>query len=99
MRHEHLRDITILPCLPSGLSVEDEYLKSTAPSFDLQFVESNEALARTLSFLNVSKRHFLDLVKARRGIDLRSSKPQGRGTGPWRHRGEYAAASRSAGHP
>jgi len=94
-RHHHLREIAILPCLPAGLSVEDEYLTRTAPSFDLQFAEPNAALARTLGFLNISKKRFLDLVVERRGIDLRSSKPQGEGTGPWRHRGEYAAAWRS----
>ena len=67
--YDHLREIAVLPCLPAGLSVEDSYLEKTSPSFDLQFVRPNDALARTLSFLNISKRHFLDLVIARRGID------------------------------
>ena len=90
-RYDHLREIAVLPCLPAGLSVEDSYLEKTSPTFDLQFVRPNDALARTLSFLNISKRHFLDLVIARRGINLMSSKPQGTGTGAFRHRGEYAA--------
>jgi hypothetical protein len=90
-RHDHLREIAILPCLPAGLSVEDEYLTPTAPSFGLEFAQPNAALARTLAFLNISKHCFLDLVKSQRGIDLLSSKPQGTGTGPWRHRPEYAA--------
>ncbi|QYE37261.1 hypothetical protein KZX46_21760 (plasmid) [Polymorphobacter sp. PAMC 29334] len=94
-RYQHLREIAILPCLPAGLSVEDQYLTKTAPSFDLQFAEPNAALAATLSFINISKKRFIDLVIERRGINLRSSKPQGSGTGPWRYRGEYAAAWRS----
>ena len=92
MSYNHLREIAVLPCLPAGLSVEDEYLERTAPSFDLQFARPNAALARTLAFLNVSKEHFFDLVEDRRGINLRSSRPQGQETGPWRHRGEYADA-------
>ena len=90
-RYDHLREIAVLPCLPAGLSVEDSYLEKTSPSFDLQFVRPNDALARTLSFLNISKRHFLDLVIARRSINLMSSKPQGTGIGAFRYRGEYAA--------
>ena len=93
--YDHLREIAVLPCLPAGLSVEDSYLEKTSPCFDLQFVRPNDALARTLSFLNVSKRHYLDLVIARRGINLLSSKPQGEGTGAFRYRGEYAAAWRA----
>lgn len=93
--YDHLREIAVLPCLPAGLSVEDFYLEKTSPCFDLQFVRPNDALARTLSFLNVSKRQYLDLVVARRGINLLSSKPQGEGTGAFRYRGEYAAAWRA----
>lgn len=89
--YDHLREIAVLPCLPAGLSVEDSYLERCAPSFDLQYVVPNEALARTLGFLNISKRHYLDLVRARRGINLLSSKEQGAERGAWRHRGEYAA--------
>lgn len=99
MGYSHLREIAVLPCLPAGLSVEDEYLERTAPSFDLQYVRPNAALARTLAFLNVSKRHFFELVQARRGIDLRSSRPQGEETGLWRHRGEYAADWRALSVP
>ena len=91
MGYDHLREIAILPCLPAGLSVEDEYLTATAPSFGLEYAKPNTALARTLSFLNISKKHFFELVLERRGINLRSAKPQGQGTGPWRYRGEYAA--------
>jgi len=91
MGYDHLREIAILPCLPAGLSVEDEYLTATAPSFGLEYAKPNTALARTLSFLNISKKRFLDIVLERRGINLRSAKPQGQGTGPWRYRGEYAA--------
>ena len=92
MRHyPHLREIAVLPCLPEGLSVEDAMLDKTAPSFGLEYAMPNAVLARVLSFLNISKRHYLDLVRARRGLDLASSKPQGTATGPWRHRGEYAA--------
>ena len=93
--YDHLREIAVLPCLPAGFSVEDSYLEKTSPCFDLQFVRPNDALARTLSFLNISKRHFLDLVIARRGINLTSSKPQGTGTGAYRYRGEYAAEWRA----
>ncbi len=94
-RYDHLREIVILPCLPAGLSVEDSYLEPTAPSFGLQYAQPNEAFARMLSFLNISKRHFVDLVIARRGINLLSAKPQGTDTGAWRYRGEYAAAWRA----
>ena len=94
-RHQYLREIAILPCLPAGLSVEDQYLTRTAPSFGLQFAEPNAALAGMLGFLNISKKRFFDLVAERRGINLRSSKPQGTEAGPWRHRGEYAANWRS----
>ena len=93
--YDQLREIAVLPCLPAGLSVEDSYLEKTGPCFDLQFVRPNDALARTLSFLNVSKRQYLDLVLARRGINLLSSKPQGEGTGAFRYRGDYAAAWRA----
>lgn len=54
--YDHLREIAVLPCLPAGLLVEDSYLEKTSPCFDLQFVRPNDALARTLSFPNVSKR-------------------------------------------
>jgi hypothetical protein len=89
--YDHLREIAVLPCLPAGLSVEDSYLERTAPSFGIEFVRPNEAMARTLSFLNISKRQYLDLVIARRGIDLLSAEPQGSETGAWRYRPEYAA--------
>jgi len=95
MGYDHLREIAILPCLPAGLSVEDQYLAATAPSFGLEHAQPNTALVGTLSFLNISKKHFLEIVLERRGINLRSAKPQGQGTGPWRYRGEYAAQWRS----
>ena len=93
--YEHLREIAVLPCLPAGLSVEDSYLKPTSPCFDLEFIFPNDAVARVLSFLNVSKRHFCDLVIERRGIDLRLARPQGAATGPFRHTGEYAGRWRA----
>jgi len=95
MGYDHLREIAILPCLPAGLSVEDQYLTATAPSFGLEHAQPNTALARTLSFLNISKKRYFEIVLERRGINLRSSKPQGEGTGQWRYRGEFAAQWRS----
>ena len=89
-RYSHLREISILPCLPAGLSVEDEMLASQAPSFGLQHVYPNAALARVLGFLNISKPQFLALVESRKGIKLTSSKAHGPDTGPWRHRPENA---------
>lgn len=89
--HDHLREIAVLPCLPPGLSVEDSMLERSSPCFDLQHAVPNAALGRMLTFLDVSKRHFVELVKARRGINLLSSKPQGTETGAYRYRGEYAA--------
>lgn len=89
--YPHLREIAILPCLPAGLSVEDERLEKTAPSFALQYAMPNDALARVLSFLNLSKPQFLALVKRRKGIDLLSTKDHGGETGAWRYRPEYAA--------
>lgn len=94
--YSHLREIAVLPCLPAGLSVEDSYLQPVAPSFGLEYAMPNDALARTLGFLNISKRRFLDIVQDRRGINLTSAKAgQGSGTGAWRHRGEYAGDWRS----
>ena len=52
-----------------------------------------------LSFLNISKRHYLDLVRTHRGINLALSKPQGTATGAWRHSGEYAAGWRTLAVP
>ena len=89
--YDHLRELAILPCLPAGLSVEDSYLERTSPSFGIEFARPNDAMARTLSFLNISKRQYLDLVIARRGIDLTSTKPQGTATDAFRYRPEYAA--------
>ena len=80
-RYSHLREISILPCLPAGLSVEDEMLSPTAPSFGLQHVYPNAALARVLGFLNISKPQFLALVESRKGIKLTSSKANGPDTG------------------
>lgn len=91
-RYSHLREISILPCLPVGLSVEDEMLTSQAPSFGLQYVYPNAALARVLGFLNISKPQFLTLVESRKGVKLTSSKAHGPDTGPWRHRPENAPA-------
>ena len=89
--YSHLREIAVLPCLPAGLSVEDSYLQTNAPCFGLEYALPNDALARMLGFLNISKRRFLGIVRDRRGIDLTSAKEgQGGGTGPWRHRGEDA---------
>jgi hypothetical protein len=89
-RYSHLREISILPCLPAGLSVEDEMLSPTAPSFGLQHVYPNAALARALGFLNIPMAQFLALVESRKGIKLTSSKAHGPDTGPWRHRPENA---------
>jgi hypothetical protein len=89
-RYSHLREISILPCLPAGLSVEDEMLSPTAPSFGLQHVYPNAALASVLGFLNISMAQFLALVESRKGIKLTSSKAHGPDTGPWRHRPENA---------
>jgi len=89
-RYSHLREISILPCLPAGLSVEDEMLSATAPSFGLQHVYPSAALARVLGFLNISKAQFLALVESRKGIKLTSSKEHGPDTGAWRHRPENA---------
>ncbi len=94
-RYSHLREISILPCLPVGLSVEDEMLTSQAPSFGLQYVYPNAALARVLGFLNISKPQFLALVESRKGVKLTSSKAHGPDTGPWRHRPENAPAWRA----
>lgn len=94
-RYSHLREISILPCLPQGLSVEDEMLASQAPSFGLEHAYPSPALARVLGFLNISKPQFLALVEERRGIRLTSTKPHGGNTGPWRHRPENAALWRA----
>jgi hypothetical protein len=88
--YPHLREIACLPCLPVGLSVEDEMLERTAPSFGLQYAMPNAALARVLSFLNISKPNFIALVKRRKGIDLLSTKEHGAETGAWRYRPENA---------
>jgi hypothetical protein len=88
--YPHLREIAALPCLPAGLSVEDEMLQSTAPSFGLQYARPDAALARVLSFLNISKPKFIALVKRRKGIDLLSIKEHGSDTGGWRYRPENA---------
>ena len=93
--YPHLREIAVLPCLPRGLSVEDSRLEATSPSFGLQYVLPNETMARTLAFLNVSKRRFIDLVIERCGINLLSAKPQGAAQGAFRYRGEYAARWRA----
>lgn len=93
--YNHLREIAVLPCLPAGLSVEDSCLDRSSPCFDLQFAIPNDAFARMLTFINVSKRHYLELVLARRGINLLSAKPQGTETGAFRYRPEYAAAWRA----
>ena len=71
--HPHLREIAILPCLSAGLSVEDEMLEKTAPSFGLEYAMPNDMLARVLGFLNVSKPKFLALVAQRKGIKDRKS--------------------------
>lgn len=89
-RYNHLREVAIMPCLPTGLSVEDEMLERTAPGFGLQYAMPNAALARVLSFLNISKPNFIALVKRRKGIDLLSAKEHGSDTGAWRYRPEYA---------
>lgn len=86
-RHE----IAILPCLPPSLTIEDEMLEATAPSFGLAHVRPNAMLARVLTFLNVSKGHFLDLVEEKTGIRPSNPKPDPNNTGPWRHRHELAA--------
>ena len=93
--YNHLREIAVLPCLSPGLSVEDSFLDRSSPCFDLQFAIPNDAFAQMLAFINVSKRHYVDLVQARRGINLLSAKPQGTETGAFRYRPEYAAAWRA----
>lgn len=90
MGYDHLREIAVLPCLPRGLSVEDSFIERTAPSLDLQHVLPNDAFARTLGFLNISKKRYLDLVRDRRGINLLSSKRQGTETGAYGFEGRYA---------
>ena len=92
MNDGHLREIAILPCLPKGMSIEDQMLVRTSPVFGLEHALPNAALAAMLSFINVSKSHFLELVLNRRGIDLLSTQPQGDSDGPYRYRPEHAAA-------
>ena len=89
------REIAILPCLPRLMNIEDDRLEASAPCFGLAHVMPNAALARTLSFLNVSKDHFLDLVEARTGIRPTDRRPAATDSGPWRHRHELASAWRA----
>lgn len=46
--HPRLREIAILPCLPVGLSVEEEMLEKTAQSFSFEYAMPNDMLARML---------------------------------------------------
>ncbi len=86
-------EIAILPCLPLYQTVEDDRLEASAPAFGLAHAMPNVALARTLSFLNVSKVHFLDLIEERGHIRPTDRRPHGEG--PWRHRHELAPAWRA----
>lgn len=88
------REIAILPCLPQGLTCEDDRLEASAPSFGLAHTYPNAALARTLSFLNVSKGHFLDLVEERTGVRPTDRRPRADANSSWRHRHELADAWR-----
>ncbi len=89
------REIAILPCLPQFMNIEDDRLEASAPCFGLAHVLPNSALARTLTFLNVSKGHFLDLVETRTGIRPTDRRPDIGNTGPWRHRHEHASSWRA----
>lgn len=89
-KYNHLREIAVLPCLPAGLNVEDSFIERTSPCLDLQHVLPNDAFARTLGFLNISKTRYIDLVRARRGINLLSSRAQGTETGAFAFDGRYA---------
>ena len=93
--HPHLREIAIQPCHSAGLSVEDEMLEKTAPSFGLEYAMPNDMLARVLGFLNVSKPKFLALVAQRKGINLLAREDHGSAIGPWRYRPENAALWRA----
>ena len=88
-------EIAILPCLPQHQTIEDDRLEASAPAFGLAHVLPNAALARTLSFLNVSKGHFLDLIEDRGHIRPTDRRPDPHNAGPWRHRHELAPAWRS----
>ena len=94
-QYDTLREVAILPCLHHDLSVEDERLEASAPSFGLEQARPNAMLGRVLGFLNVSKPKFLALVEAHKGIKLTSGKAHGSATGPWRYRPEDAPAWRA----
>jgi hypothetical protein len=90
MGYDHLREIAVLPCLPQGLSVEDSRIEPSGPCLDIQHVMPNDAFARTLGFLNISKKSYVDLVRARRDINLLSSRAQGTETGAFAFTGRHA---------
>jgi len=89
------REIAILPCLPLHQTVEDDRLEACAPAFGLAHALPNATLARTLTFLNVSKGHFLDLVEERGHIRPTDRRPDPTDSSPWRHRHELAPAWRA----
>ncbi len=82
--YDHLREIAVLPCLPAGLSVEDRTLQRSAPSFGPLYAMPDDAFADVLGFLNISKRDYLDGVRAKYGINLLGRDATDPQRGPWR---------------
>lgn len=76
-------EVAILPCLARGLSVGDEYLERTAPSFGLRYATPND-----------SKTRFIRLVRERTGVNLLSSKPELSSAGPGRGRARLRGPDR-----
>jgi hypothetical protein len=98
-------EIAILPCLPCYQTIEDDRLEASAPAFGLAHVMPNAALGRTLTFLNVSKGHFLDLIEERGhtrsrwkpcSVSTRCSRSSAPSTGDQRPSGLLPARSNSA---
>jgi hypothetical protein len=84
-------EIGILPAVPRGLTYEDAMLTHWSPCFGPVNVFPNEQFGRTLGFLGIGKSEYIAAVKARYGVDLRSSAcSTASGDGPWTWTGEYA---------
>ncbi len=90
-----LPEIAILPCLMRGESIEDVRLDRWAPAFGPVHALPNLAMARMLKVLNISTAAYVGAVKARYGINLRLSCPQGDERGPWAWCGDHAAGWRA----
>lgn len=84
-------EIGILPAVPRGLTYEDAMLTHWSPCFGPVNVFPNEQFAATLGFLGIGKSEYIAAIKARYGVDLRSSaRSTANGQGPWTWTGEYA---------